>query len=135
MYSMNNPMMSQYQNNNIGYPYSLSNNISPQSLIRVSGLEGAKAYQMSANSQVALFDNNEDLMYIKMTDGAGFPTIRTFKFNEVFNNKPQIDNSDFVSKNEFEAFKKEVSSYVEQLIQQPISKTPKQGISADDYSE
>lgn len=39
-------------------------------LTRVTGLEGAKAYQMPANSTVALFDNNDDLMYIKTTDGA-----------------------------------------------------------------
>ena len=41
-----------------------------QNLIRVNGIEGAKAYQMSANSTVALFDTNEDIMYIKSTDGA-----------------------------------------------------------------
>ena len=44
-----------------------------QNLIRVNGIDGAKAYQMSANSTVAFFDNNEDIMYIKPTDGAGFP--------------------------------------------------------------
>lgn len=37
---------------------------------------------MSANSTVALFDSNEDIMYIKTTDGAGFPSIRTFNFAE-----------------------------------------------------
>ena len=37
----------------------------PQNLIRVNGIDGAKAYQMPANSTVALFDANEDVMYIK----------------------------------------------------------------------
>ena len=55
----------------------------PQNLIRVNGIDGAKAYQMNANSTVALFDSNEDIMYIKNTDGAGFPSIRMFKFEEV----------------------------------------------------
>lgn len=41
-------------------------------LTRVTGIDGAKAYQMPPNSTVALFDNNEDLMYIKITDGAGY---------------------------------------------------------------
>ena len=50
----------------------------PTTLTRVTGIDGAKAYQMTPNSTVALFDNNEDIMYIKTTDGAGFPTIRTF---------------------------------------------------------
>lgn len=56
-------------------------------LIRVTGLEGAKAYQMSANSVVPLFDANEDIMYIKSTDGAGFPTIRTFSFMPIVEKK------------------------------------------------
>lgn len=51
-----------------------------ESLIRVTGYEGAKAYQMMPNSTVALFDGNDDIMYIKTTDGAGFATIKTFKF-------------------------------------------------------
>ena len=45
-------------------------------LIRVTGFDGAKAYQMPPNSSVALFDSNEDIFYVKTTDGAGFPTIR-----------------------------------------------------------
>ena len=53
-----------------------------QNLIRVNGIDGAKTYQMPANSTVALFDSNEDIMYIKTTDGAGFPSIRTFNFVE-----------------------------------------------------
>lgn len=51
-----------------------------QELIRVTGIEGAKAYQMPANSVVPLFDSDNDIMYIKSTDGAGFPSIRAFSF-------------------------------------------------------
>ena len=71
-------------------PYAM--NMTPQTpttLTRVTGIDGAKAYQMTPNSTVALFDNNEDIMYIKTTDGAGFPTIRTFSFNEVTHNTQQ----------------------------------------------
>ena len=57
--------------------------VSENTLIRVTGIEGARAYQMAPNSTVALFDGGEDLMYIKSTDGAGFPTIRKFRFTEV----------------------------------------------------
>ena len=56
------------------YNQPMNNQLFPQqitqNLIRVNGIEGAKAYQMSANSTVALFDTNEDIMYIKSTDGA-----------------------------------------------------------------
>lgn len=80
----------------------------PQQLIRVTGLDGAKAYQMQANSAVALFDGNEDIFYIKTTDGAGFPTIRTFKFEPVENNIPTVD---YVSRSEFEALREEIRNY------------------------
>lgn len=52
-------------------------------LIRVTGADGAKAYQMAPNSSAALFDGTRDAFYVKTTDGAGFATIRTFEFSEV----------------------------------------------------
>ena len=33
-----------------------------QNLIRVNGIDGAKAYQMPANSTAALFDANNDIL-------------------------------------------------------------------------
>lgn len=57
-----------------GYPY--------QNVVRVTGLEGARAYPMQPNSSVALFDDNEDVFYFKTTDGAGYPSIRIFDFTE-----------------------------------------------------
>lgn len=100
--------------NNLANPMGINmqNNIPVNSslmLTRVTGLEGAKAYQMPANSTVALFDNNEDLMYIKTTDGAGFPTIRTFSFSEVVaNNNSVPDNVDYVTRDEFNKLKEEL---------------------------
>ena len=70
-------------------------------LIRVTGLDGAKAFQMPANSIVALFDGSEDIFYIKQTDGAGFPTIRTFEFKERQSVAPKQDTSEFVTRQEF----------------------------------
>lgn len=91
-------------------PYSqMQQQAQSQNLIRVNGIDGAKAYQMSANSTVALFDCNEDLMYVKSTDGAGFPMIRTFRFEEVNNSEPKQDMSaNYISREEFEKFKEEV---------------------------
>lgn len=85
-----------------------------EQLIRVTGYEGAKAYQMMPNSTVALFDGNEDLMYIKSTDGAGFATIRTFKFEPYC--QPAQNGGEYVSKEDLENFRNEVKEYVEQFI-------------------
>lgn len=93
----------------------------PQNLIRVNGLEGAKAYQMSANSTVALFDANNDLMYVKSTDGAGFPSIRTFTFSELQEEPKAEQNVDYISREEFEEFKKELMNNGKQPIQRSKS--------------
>lgn len=55
---------------------------------------------MGPNSTVALFDGNDDIMYIKSTDGAGFGTIRQFTFAP----KSPATN-DYVTREEFEALK------------------------------
>lgn len=85
-------------------------NYSANQLIRVTGIEGAKAYQMPANSTVALFDSGSDLMYIKSTDGAGFPTIRTFQFSEVIQKNDNADYSAFVTREEFEELKEMINN-------------------------
>ena len=87
-----------------------------QNLIRVNGIDGAKTYQMPANSTVALFDSNEDIMYIKTTDGAGFPSIRTFNFVEITQNEKSSGSQDYISRQEFEEFKKELMNNGKQSI-------------------
>lgn len=49
-------------------------------LVSVTGIEGAKAYQLPPNSAMPLFDANSDVLYLKTTDAAGYPTIREFEF-------------------------------------------------------
>jgi hypothetical protein len=78
-----------------------------QSLIRVTGIEGAKAYQMPANSIVPLFDDQNDIMYVKSTDGAGFPTIRTFAFTPIENQAPQPE---YVTRAEFNELKEMIEN-------------------------
>lgn len=87
-----------------------------QNLIRVNGIDGAKAYQMPANSTVALFDSNEDVMYVKSTDGAGFPSIRTFEFTEKVNAEVKSPDVEYISREEFEKFKKELMNNGKQSI-------------------
>nr|DAV57930.1 MAG TPA: hypothetical protein [Caudoviricetes sp.] len=117
---MYNPYLNNYAQNNYT-PYNSQNAMysapmnQGQQLIRVNGLEGAKAYQMGANSTVALFDSNNDIMYVKNTDGAGFGSIRAFKFVEMdLNNSVPV--SEYATKNELEQLRQEVKNYAEQFI-------------------
>lgn len=75
-------------------------------LLRVTGIEGAKAYPMQPNSTVALFDANEDLMQIKSTDAGNFPTIRKFEFKEIVDTP--VKEQKYVTIEEFNKFKEEI---------------------------
>lgn len=50
--------------------------------IRVHGFEDAKSYSMGANCRVPLFDDTDDILYVKSTDQNGFPTIRRYRLTE-----------------------------------------------------
>lgn len=91
----------------------------PQELIRVTGVDGAKAYQMPPNSVVPLFDNDNDIMYIKSTDGAGFPTIKSFRFIPYETTQPR-PNTEYVTREEFEKLKEMIENG-KQLISKTAS--------------
>ena len=79
--------------------------------VRVSGIEGAKAYQMPPGSEMPLFDSLEDgVMYIKVTDAAGFPTITIADCTP----RPQ-PNEGAVTRDDLNRMYKDLASQVEQL--------------------
>ena len=124
MYQQMNPMPTIPNYNQFANVYQPTNAYAQQNLTRVTGIEGARAYQMLANSTVALFDNNEDIMYIKTTDGAGFPTIRTFTFKEVVNSQDKQTN-DYVTREEFNTVMKQIKELLvkpEQPVDSEVSK-------------
>lgn len=77
-----------------------------QQLQRVNGLDSAKAYPTTLNSTIALFDSNEDIMYIKTTDASNFPTIRSFRFTEI--QSSTLETKQFVTVEEFNQFKEKI---------------------------
>ena len=66
-------------------------------LTRVTGMQGAKAFQMPSNSRVALFDDTEDIVIIKMTDGAGFPSYKRARLDWL----PDEPENDFMTRSDF----------------------------------
>ena len=77
-------------------------------LIRVTGMDGARAYQMPPNSAVALFDGGQDVFYVKTTDGAGFPTIRAYSFQPM-EQAQAMGASEYVTRAEFEQLKEMIA--------------------------
>lgn len=49
-----------------------------QEVVRVNGSNGASAYQLPPNSSILLLDETAPIVWLKMTDGAGYPTITAY---------------------------------------------------------
>lgn len=84
-------------------------------LIGVTGLEGAKAYQIPPNSKIALFDSDSDVFYVKTTDAGGFPTIRAFSFAPVEQAAQTVPAGDFVPREEFDRLSQTVRNLMSNL--------------------
>lgn len=89
------------------YIYGYQQPYGGQGIIKVTGLEGARAYPMMPNSSVVLFDGNEDIFYLKTTDAANYPTLRKFSFQPV-EQEPE-KRADYVSRSEFDALVEKVN--------------------------
>lgn len=62
----------------------------PMQITQVSGKNGADAYQMPPNSSILLLDNSQPIVWLKTTDGAGFPTCTPYKISP-YQAQPQPD--------------------------------------------
>lgn len=72
----------------------------------VQGIEGAKAWQLSPNSNSILMDSeNDGIFYIKVSDNVGMCNLRIFKYEEMTNQpkQNQVDMSEYVKKSELES--------------------------------
>lgn len=73
------------------------------SLIRVTGIEGAKAYPVAANTRTVLFDEGRDVFYIKATDAGGYPTLAAYTFAPL--QESAAPAPDYVTREEFNQLK------------------------------
>ncbi len=89
----------------------------PQSgLNRVTGYEGARAFAVPANSIVPLFDDTQDVFYIKTTDSGGFPTIKAYRFSAI--EDTPIQQAQGLTRPEIEQIiKEEIAKYEQQFVQ------------------
>ena len=72
-----------------GYnPY--GTNYSRYEIIRVNGENGAKAFQMAPNSNILLLDENDPIIWLAQTDGAGYKTVTPYQITP-YQPDPVID--------------------------------------------
>ena len=108
------------------YPKPLNPN---NGIIWVQGIEGAKAYQMSPNSNIQLMDSeNNGIFYIKVTDNIGMANLRVFRYTEIAQQDMQkqessVDLSEYVKKSELQELLLELMSGREVSNEQSVSAT------------
>ena len=66
----------------------------PMRVVRVSGRPGADAYQMAPNSEVLLLDETAPVVWLKTTDGAGYPRLTAYDITIHEEEKP-VDYKSF----------------------------------------
>ena len=66
----------------------------PTRIVRVSGRPGAEAYQMAPNSEALLLDETQAVVWLKITDGAGYPRLIPYDITPREEDKP-IDYKSF----------------------------------------
>ena len=59
-------------------------------IITVNNFEEAKSYPVMYNNSELLMDNNQDVFYVKSVDGLGKVSIKTYRFEEIENEKTFI---------------------------------------------
>lgn len=108
------------------FPTSVSGTSQPpqtnQGLLWVQGETGAKSYLMAPNTTVLLMDSEGSRFYLKSTDNAGMPTLRTFEYTEVMQNAPQApqtatENLDdkYVTRSEYDALQAKYAEIMDKL--------------------
>lgn len=122
MLKNNYPTMN--NSNNITAPFNTSIPSQPiNNILRVMGPQSAQAYKIGPDSQVLLMDSDRPIFYLKRSDDSGYSETRAFEFHEVplfqsagQHNEPQevqaSDFSQYITKSEFEEFKKMIEDLV-----------------------
>lgn len=91
------------------------NNQQPNGVIWVLGEQAARSYPVGPNQNIALFDKDNPVFYIKSVDSAGVPTFKVFDYTERQNDISKEDPNQetlFITKAEFEDFKNEIRSEI-----------------------
>lgn len=111
--------------NRFGNPFMLQG----QRLPKANGIQEAREYPTGIDCEVAIFDTNDDIMYIKTTDGNGFGSLRRFRITEEPLETVEV-NPNSVSRSEFNEFKEEVLNGQRSILESIKSLQPAASSSA-----
>lgn len=94
-----------------------SQNQPPIQVPQVHGENGAKAYSLPPNSSILLMDETDEIVWAKMTDGAGYPTLKGFRITPIEDDvqDKKEDTPIYVTTKEFDKLKEKVDKLLAEL--------------------
>ena len=108
-------------------------------LIWVQGEAGAKSYLVAPNTTVALWDSENQIIYLKSADASGMPSIKTLDFTvrgaQTDSNAIKDDDHKYIPKKEFEALQADVEALRDDLDKMKHAKVKLTRISEDEDDE
>ena len=84
-------------------------------ILRVAGEDGIKAFQLNPlESVIAVDETASDIIWIKVMDAAGFPTLKKAKFEFIENETSPVSDN-YVSKKDFDDLCSKFNKLMEEL--------------------
>ena len=94
--------------------------VSGRQVHQVQGWRGAEDYSLRPNESELLQDADTNVIFFKVCDANGMVKLRALEWNDITdrftNPAPAIDTNEFVSKEEFNQFKTELSALVTEYM-------------------
>lgn len=119
--------LSQLRNNPMMQQPSFPPRQDSSGILWVQGEAGAKSWIVAPGTSVLLMDSESQRFYLKTADQSGLPNMRTFEYSEVGAVKPQEPQqpAQFVTMEEFNAFRSEILGKLEEPVAVSISRKKK----------
>lgn len=119
--------LSQLRNNPMMQQQSFTTRQDSSGILWVQGEAGAKSWIVAPGTSVLLMDSESQRFYLKTADQSGLPNMRTFEYSEVGAVKPQEpqQTAQFVTMEEFNAFRSEILGKLEEPVAVSISRKKK----------
>ena len=107
----NNMFPMNYQPQRMYYPQANQQPQVSNGITRVQGMESAKSYLVAPNTTVALFDSENQSIYLKSADASGMPSMKILDY-KIRDNAPSgslsTPHSEFATKVDVESIKKDI---------------------------
>lgn len=81
-------------------------------LVWVQGLGAAKSYSVAPNTTIALWDSDEQKIYLKSADASGMPSIKTLEYTIV---EGQAKTEEFARKEDLDKLKERLDHLYDEL--------------------